>query len=286
VSGISGVHTIRTTGQLIPFVIGVASLIVAARDLVMLSLKKVSSRRYCCLEHAERTLTFSRHPRNIPGGTDTTSRSSSVCLALRFRSSTMTTRLSRRCPGHTRRAPLATRPLDCLFMEIWSSGSCTHVWRMSTTIESLSSETSHKNKKSSQQVAPPLLATPTPLVNHPISSPRASRPTPPPPQHDTDQSHPADNKPSTNHPESHPLGQLTRQIPRKKRHPMTHIRLKRIRNRSKTLHTARALLIRTDNIVLLLENELARALDGYERPGGVVGVVGQGDFFRPGVAEF
>jgi hypothetical protein len=43
VSNISGVHTIRTTGQLIPFVIGVASLIVAARDIVMLSLKKVSS---------------------------------------------------------------------------------------------------------------------------------------------------------------------------------------------------------------------------------------------------
>jgi hypothetical protein len=164
VSGISGVHTIRTTGQLIPFVIGVASLIVAARDLVMLSLKKVSSRTSpLLLSGACRAKTdFLRHPRNIPGGTDITSPSSSVCLALRFRSLTMTTRLSQRCPGHIRRAPLVTRPLDILFTEIWSSGSCIHVWRMSTTIEIISSETSRKNKKRSQQVAPPLLATLTP----------------------------------------------------------------------------------------------------------------------------
>jgi hypothetical protein len=84
----------------------------------------------------------------------------------------------------------------------------------------------------------------------------------------------------------HALWQLTRQIPRKKRNPLSHIRLKRIRNRSKPLHTARALLIRSSNIVLLLENEFARALDGYESPGGVVRVRRQGDFFRPGVAEF
>jgi hypothetical protein len=53
VSGISGVHTIRTTGQLIPFVIGVASLILAARDLVMLSLQKVSSRTSPLLKYPE-----------------------------------------------------------------------------------------------------------------------------------------------------------------------------------------------------------------------------------------
>jgi hypothetical protein len=41
-AGISGVNTIRTTGQLIPFVIGVVSVVVALRDLVMLSLWKVS----------------------------------------------------------------------------------------------------------------------------------------------------------------------------------------------------------------------------------------------------
>jgi hypothetical protein len=41
-ASISGVNTIRTTGQLIPFVIGVVSVVVALRDLVMLSLWKVS----------------------------------------------------------------------------------------------------------------------------------------------------------------------------------------------------------------------------------------------------
>jgi amino acid transporter len=43
-AGITGVNTIRTTGQLIPFVIGVFSLIVATRDLAMLMLWKVSGR--------------------------------------------------------------------------------------------------------------------------------------------------------------------------------------------------------------------------------------------------
>lgn len=42
VAGLSGVHTIRTTGQLIPFIIGVFSLAVALRDLTMLLLWKVS----------------------------------------------------------------------------------------------------------------------------------------------------------------------------------------------------------------------------------------------------
>ena len=41
-AGITGVNTIRTTVQLIPFVIGVVSVVVALRDLVMLSLWKVS----------------------------------------------------------------------------------------------------------------------------------------------------------------------------------------------------------------------------------------------------
>ena len=45
VAGISGVNTVRTTGQLIPFVIGVASLVVAFRDLLMLSLCNVSDRQ-------------------------------------------------------------------------------------------------------------------------------------------------------------------------------------------------------------------------------------------------
>jgi hypothetical protein len=42
VAGISGVNTIRTTGQLIPFVIGVFSLAVALRDLISLFLWNVS----------------------------------------------------------------------------------------------------------------------------------------------------------------------------------------------------------------------------------------------------
>jgi hypothetical protein len=43
-AGISGVHTIRTTGQLIPFIIGIVSLTVTARELFMLWLRKVSVR--------------------------------------------------------------------------------------------------------------------------------------------------------------------------------------------------------------------------------------------------
>lgn len=42
VAGISGVHTIGTTGQLIPFIVGIASMAVAKRELLMLLLKKVS----------------------------------------------------------------------------------------------------------------------------------------------------------------------------------------------------------------------------------------------------
>ena len=42
VAGISGVNTIRTTGQLIPFVIGVFSLAAALRDLILLFLWNVS----------------------------------------------------------------------------------------------------------------------------------------------------------------------------------------------------------------------------------------------------
>jgi hypothetical protein len=43
VAGVSGVHTPRTTGQLIPFIIGVFSLAVALRDtMMMLLLWKVS----------------------------------------------------------------------------------------------------------------------------------------------------------------------------------------------------------------------------------------------------
>lgn len=44
VAGVSGLHTPRTTGQLIPFIIGVFSLAVALRDtmMMMLLLWKVS----------------------------------------------------------------------------------------------------------------------------------------------------------------------------------------------------------------------------------------------------
>lgn len=42
VADVSGVHTTRTTGQLIPFIIGVFSLAVALRDTMMLLLCKVS----------------------------------------------------------------------------------------------------------------------------------------------------------------------------------------------------------------------------------------------------
>jgi hypothetical protein len=44
VAGISGVNTIGTTGQLIPFVIGVFSLAVALRDSMMQLLRQVSDR--------------------------------------------------------------------------------------------------------------------------------------------------------------------------------------------------------------------------------------------------
>jgi hypothetical protein len=42
VAGVSGVHTPRTTSQLIPFIIGVFSLAVALRDTLMLLLRKVN----------------------------------------------------------------------------------------------------------------------------------------------------------------------------------------------------------------------------------------------------
>lgn len=44
VAGISGIHTIRTTGQLIPLTIGIASTLLAARETIMLLLKEVSIR--------------------------------------------------------------------------------------------------------------------------------------------------------------------------------------------------------------------------------------------------
>jgi hypothetical protein len=44
VAGISGVNTIKTTGQLIPFVTGVFSLIMALKELMMLLLWEVSGR--------------------------------------------------------------------------------------------------------------------------------------------------------------------------------------------------------------------------------------------------
>jgi len=44
VAGITGVHTIRTTGQLIPPVTGVFSLLVALRELMMSVLRDVSGR--------------------------------------------------------------------------------------------------------------------------------------------------------------------------------------------------------------------------------------------------
>lgn len=56
-TGISGVDTITTTGQLIPFVIGVASLVVAARDLVMMTLKNVGS----LVKHRTFSLNRTRH---------------------------------------------------------------------------------------------------------------------------------------------------------------------------------------------------------------------------------
>lgn len=83
----------------------------------------------------------------------------------------------------------------------------------------------------------------------------------------------------------HPLGQLTRQIPSEKRHPLPHIRLKRIRNRSKAIRTPRPIFLLAD-IVVLLEDKFARPVDGDEPPGREVGVWGQVDSLGPFVAEF
>lgn len=68
VAGISGVNTLNATGQLIPFVTGVVSLVVALRDLVLGLLRKVS--REVRLVHAQPLTNLAR---NFHNGTNITS---------------------------------------------------------------------------------------------------------------------------------------------------------------------------------------------------------------------
>lgn len=82
----------------------------------------------------------------------------------------------------------------------------------------------------------------------------------------------------------HPLGQPTRQIPRKQRNALLDIRLKRITNSTNPPLPSPPILFWPD-FVVLLEDELARAVDGYEAPGGEVGVWRELDAFGPFVAE-
>jgi hypothetical protein len=81
VTGISGVHTIGTTGQLIPFIVGVQTSMVAARDLVMLNLKRVSMTGVTAVPFLNRVHS-DFVPRDIPNGKGITSPSSSACSAL------------------------------------------------------------------------------------------------------------------------------------------------------------------------------------------------------------
>jgi hypothetical protein len=42
VAGVNGVHTVSTTGQLIPLIIGIVSIVTATRDPILFWLRKVS----------------------------------------------------------------------------------------------------------------------------------------------------------------------------------------------------------------------------------------------------
>lgn len=78
VAHVSGVHTIGTTGQLIPFIIGVASALLTARDLVMLRVSKVCSFPGCFrLLSLRHTYSIGRSTRKLAAVTST---SASTCL--------------------------------------------------------------------------------------------------------------------------------------------------------------------------------------------------------------
>ena len=81
------------------------------------------------------------------------------------------------------------------------------------------------------------------------------------------------------------LGQLTRQVPCIKRHTVPSIWLESVRNGCKSLRSTRTIFFHTD-VVMLLEDELARLVDGDESPGGNVDIWWEVDLLCPFVAEF